>query len=410
MAAGFWPAAARAQDEIVAQIQKTSTPPVIDGLGDDAVWATATAHGNDEFFTVVGAEPEDEADLSVTWKALWDDAKLYVMVEVTDNQIFNDEECNWDDDGIELYIDAQNVDSPDYQPANNDPPPDGVPAYQLTAIAGDPTGCGKYPDDRMTAFSWGINSYHDLDDEIAQYPQGQDVSKTVVRDENHFTLEAEFPWEAIEDTPANIMGRPLGMGFGVAVNDDDDDFDEGIGGTRDSQYMWATQQADLWMRSDTFPQVQLVGSATLAGDFDADGDIDAADIDRISMAVRSGETATQFDLNGNGTVNADDRSHLIGTIIKTYLGDANLDKQFSSADFVAVFTIGEYEDPTNGNSGWADGDWNGDGDFNSGDFVAAFTEGGYEKGPKPATAAVPEPSGIAMLLFGLLLVARRRRA
>ena len=48
-----WPGAVQAQDEIMATIQRTSTPPVIDGLGDDAVWAAATAHGNDEFFSCI---------------------------------------------------------------------------------------------------------------------------------------------------------------------------------------------------------------------------------------------------------------------------------------------------------------------------------------------------------------------
>ncbi len=58
-------------------------------------------------------------------------------------------------------------------------------------------------------------------------------------------------------------------------------------------------------------------------------------------------------------------------------GDSNGDGRFDSADFVAVFTIGEYEDEDPGNSTFAEGDWNGDGDFDSLDIVFAFQAGTY---------------------------------
>ena len=35
-----------------AEIKKTSTPPVIDGNGNDAVWANANVYDTDEFFIV----------------------------------------------------------------------------------------------------------------------------------------------------------------------------------------------------------------------------------------------------------------------------------------------------------------------------------------------------------------------
>jgi hypothetical protein len=87
----------------------------------------------------------------------------------------------------------------------------------------------------------------------------------------------------------------------------------------------------------------------------------------------------------------------------------NLDGEFSSADFVTVFQIGEYEDVTAGNSGWGEGDWNGDADFNSSDFVAAFQDGGFELGPRAATSAVPEPGSLVLLALGALLIGTARR-
>jgi hypothetical protein len=87
-----------------------------------------------------------------------------------------------------------------------------------------------------------------------------------------WSFEASFPWEALEETPADILARDGIFGFGVAYNDDDD-----LGG-RDNQYMWGTPAGDLWHISSSFPDVQLVDAAApLAGDYNANGTVDAAD-------------------------------------------------------------------------------------------------------------------------------------
>ena len=51
-------------------------------------------------------------------------------------------------------------------------------------------------------------------------------------------------------------------------------------------------------------------------------------------------------------------------------------------------------------------------EFTSADLIVAFIDGGYEQGPRPAWAAVPEPSGIGMMTIALTLAtvsSRRRR-
>ena len=99
----------------------------------------------------------------------------------------------------------------------------------------------------------------------------------------------------------------------------------------------------------------------------------------------------------------------IEVINKDWIGDANLDGEFNSADLVKVFQAAKYE--TGEVAAWSQGDWNADRIFDSSDLIAAFQDGGYEMGPKAAVAAVPEPSTVAMvmpLLVGLLTIARRR--
>ena len=80
----------------------------------------------------------------------------------------------------------------------------------------------------------------------------------------------------------------------------------------------------------------------------------------MSREVRSGAHAIAYDLNGDSLVNDADRDVWVNDLAYTYYGDAQLDGEFSSADFVEVFAAGGSEDGLPGNSGWANGDWNGD--------------------------------------------------
>ena len=145
---------------------------------------------------------------------------------------------------------------------------------------------------------------------------------------------------------------------------------------------------------------QLLESPGLVGDFDNSGALDAADIDLMSDAIQANQTDPKFDLNGDTRVDGDDHRSWVLDLRATYFGDANMDGEFSSQDFITVFQFGEYEDGVPGNSTWVEGDWNGDRDFDTNDFVLAFKTGGYEKGPR-AAVAVPEPSGWIGILFGL---------
>ncbi|MEZ6116301.1 MAG: hypothetical protein R3C28_06980 [Pirellulaceae bacterium] len=88
-------------------------------------------------------------------------------------------------------------------------------------------------------------------------------------------------------------------------------------------------------------------------------------------------------------------------MVKTYFGDANLDREFNSSDLVTVFESGLYETGTL--ASWSSGDWNGDGEFNSADFVVAFEDGGYEQGPRNVVT-VPEPHANWLVVVGLFAI------
>ena len=123
-------------------------------------------------------------------------------------------------------------------------------------------------------------------------------------------------------------------------------------------------------------------------------------------------------MNGDGAVDLEDHRTWVKDLRQTYFGDANLDGEFNSDDFVMVFAAGKYEKGSRDSwgklfgelAGWAEGDWNGDGIFNSDDFVTAFQDGGYEQGSR-LSEAVPEPTSgmLAALALGLLTAFRIRR-
>ncbi|MCA9215195.1 MAG: hypothetical protein KDB27_19140 [Planctomycetales bacterium] len=152
-----------------------------------------------------------------------------------------------------------------------------------------------------------------------------------------------------------------------------------------------------------------IASAGLLGDFDNSGVLDVADIDLLSASARTGANDPAFDLNGDSTVDHEDRSEWVIGLKNTWFGDSNLDGEFNSGDFVAVFTAGEFEDAVDGNSTWATGDWNGDGDFTTTDFVIAFSDAGFEVGMRTAAQAVPEPCGCIYIAM-LVAIATFRRA
>ena len=125
------------------------------------------------------------------------------------------------------------------------------------------------------------------------------------------------------------------------------------------------------------------------------------DVDLLSQQIRSGIYAPEYDFVHDGQVDLHDQTLWVKQLKKTYFGDANLDGEFNSNDFVQVFQAGKYG--TGAGAGWAEGDWNADGVFDSADFVIGFQDGGYEQGPRADAAAVPEPA--SLLLFVTVLVA-----
>jgi hypothetical protein len=278
-----------ARAQVDAVIQPATSPITIDGVDDDAAWASATEYSN-FFLTADGPLQDDEnmtadEDLSATWKALWDEDSLYVYIAVTDDTFKDDnaDADNWQDDSVEFYLDGQELNITDYQPGTVE-----SPTFQLTlqARGGDITN--------------GVNSEN--------WPGDDEGAATF--DGGNYTLEIAFPWTSIQETPENIVARGQ-FGFGVALNDDDD-----AEVPRDAQLMWATELNDLWMNASSFPSVELAPRAeTTLGDVNLDGDVNGLDVDPFVALVTGGGFQAEGDMNGDGVVNGLDVDPFVASVL-----------------------------------------------------------------------------------------------
>jgi len=78
----------------------------IDGLADEESWQLASWQAIDQL--ILGDMPSKE-DFSGRFKIMWDEAQLYLLVEITDDILFDQHadprHLYWDDDCLEIFID-----------------------------------------------------------------------------------------------------------------------------------------------------------------------------------------------------------------------------------------------------------------------------------------------------------------
>jgi hypothetical protein len=423
--------------------------------GDHIVWEASRVSGFNTTDIVAFGEHvvANPTEFGVSTYFAYDAQNLYVLSVYIDDFLQSDRDENRDldclnffNDGFEIFIDAKgdsldqadeisfpnfdeeepNLDDMQITFALHDSFPSAGPlgARQHMERSGTPTViCSRDNEYRAVLGDEnndiGARAFDDLRAAGATNPELAANPNTTFAG---YAIEARVPFGIVDG-----FAPDHNMGFDIFWRDVDDVFGELDPGTGGSSIVWTdwTQNDTVQSQDDGVTKIGLFHTANWGElifesqgnpcDFNRDGKLDVADVDLLRDAVRSGQNSATFDVTKDGLVNTDDIVSMLESADKlnSYVGDADLDGQFNTADFVAVFIAGQYEDTAVGNSTWATGDWNGDGEFATSDLVLAFQRGGYEAGPRPNVQAVPEPACsllVVLAVLGLTPCWRRPRA
>jgi len=91
---------------LAIEATKASVVPTINGINDDPSWQHGKWYELDQ---LISGQQASKHDFSGRFKVAWDENKLYLLVEITDDVLF-DQHANplfryWDDDCLEIFID-----------------------------------------------------------------------------------------------------------------------------------------------------------------------------------------------------------------------------------------------------------------------------------------------------------------
>ena len=156
-------------------------------------------------------------DLTGRWRANWDDNNLYIWVGVVDENHSNDSKEYWQDDSIEIYIDADASRGSSYDKYNDFHLGFSLGSKQINAG-------GTSPKDKLGSIRFNTRKLA-----------------------TGYLLEVAIPWSTL-----NIIPKPEHtLGFDIQINDDDN------GNSRDAKMSWNASIDQAWKNPEIFGQLIL---------------------------------------------------------------------------------------------------------------------------------------------------------
>lgn len=178
------------------------------------------------------AAADDDADASLSFAAVADDEWLYVAIDVADDAIQYGESDNWEDDSVEVYIDANNAKAESYEDDD----------AQITISA---ASIEREVDNPLITGSSGAD--------------GIGTQAAVIESDTGWIVEAGIPLTADNGKWDIAPAYDLSIGFQVHFNDDDD------GGGRDHKLIWSDKDVDTdtsWNNPGVFGNLTFVTAPT----------------------------------------------------------------------------------------------------------------------------------------------------
>jgi hypothetical protein len=178
-------------------------------------WAGASTY---PLRNVISGQIDSPQDLAALWQASWDQANLYLRIGVEDDRSIHDSSVPWDDDAVEVFLDADGSGGSQY---------DGINDFHMIF------------DIKNNKVMFGRNS-----------PQMGNIamSQQVTRDERGYVLDITLPWRSVRAQQPHA-----GMRLGLDVHVDDDD----NGGERDGKLAWKARADESWRNPSLFGRVIL---------------------------------------------------------------------------------------------------------------------------------------------------------
>lgn len=217
---------------------RTETVPVIDGVGNEICWETASWALINQPFDGKTTIP-DSADFYGRYKIVWDSSRVYILMEITDDKLVdnrvNPKNTYWDDDCTEFFFDEDNT-------------PEGhecgasafnALAYHIASVARDKinyTNGSIVPFDSPNAVNHVIDLGSDCNTNNA-INLDDHVKVKIVKDGNKYTWELEFKifnknynQNSSSNVPVTLTANKV-MGFAIAYCDDDSGVRDNMIGT-----------------------------------------------------------------------------------------------------------------------------------------------------------------------------------
>lgn len=196
---------------IAYSARQTLSPITVDGNLSESVWGAGIDTSVNK--AVIGSPNNN-----VTFSALWTPTHLYVAVRVLDGTLYRETGNIWDDDAVEVYIDAEN------------------------------NGGSYGANDRQYVKAYNTDTFSEINGNTSDVLQGWSLVS------GGYTIELGIPWSRIGVSPS----ANLTIGFDIGVNDDDN------GGTRDHQQMWRGD-VNNWQSTANFGDLILSATTTGSG-------------------------------------------------------------------------------------------------------------------------------------------------